>query len=95
MRQRAPQCQVSCREASNPFTRSLSCGVAHPLVMRNAASILIAGGAVPMKHSDPKRAKRLPIFGFTVFASSRLWLSEASLRAVAQRGVWDRFLTGT
>jgi hypothetical protein len=81
MRQRAPQCQISCYEASNPFNRSFSRGVALPLVTRNAASILIAGGAEPMKHSDPRRAKRLPIFGVTGFASL---ISESSLRAFAQ-----------
>jgi hypothetical protein len=47
-----------------------------------------------MKHFDPRKANLLPDVRPNVFrVFLRLWLSEASLRALA--GAWGRFLRKT
>jgi hypothetical protein len=48
-----------------------------------------------MKHFDPQEGEPTAGSpGFKCFAPSRLWLSEASLRALYGR-LWDRFLRET
>src|SRR3954471_22758781 len=51
------------------------------------------GGVEPMKLLNPRKTDLLPGIPASGVASSRLWLSETSLRALARR--WDRFLRET
>jgi hypothetical protein len=80
-RRSAPRRQLSCREVATPRTAAFSCGVAH---LSSCAMPRCDRGrrAEPMKRFDPKSINGAGHPGFTSFASSRLWLSEASLRAL-------------
>ena len=80
-RRPAPRCPLPCREVATPRTAAFACGVAH-LLSCAAPRIDRGRRAEPMKHLDPKSINAAGHPGFTSFASSRLWLSEASLRAL-------------
>jgi hypothetical protein len=84
----------SYREAATPLIRSLYLRFCPAFVTRNASSMIHRGRRRTDEASQSQKDGPIAEHpGFKVVASSRLWLSETSLRALARR--WDRFLHET
>ncbi len=87
-----PNCGTACRNPGARVTKqqplpqpSLRC--CPPLVMRNAAAMSYRGRRVTDEAFRSQEGEPTAGFsGFKCFAPSRLWLSEASLRALAGVG---------
>jgi hypothetical protein len=82
-----PQFRVRVAKQQPPI-RNLYLQCCPAFVMRNASSIIIAGRRqTDEAFQSPQRRTYCRAFRLQVVASSRLWLSERSLRALLGR--WD------